>query len=122
MMYTLGHTFVPPPIHAGGLRYHGMAPLVSKLIHCGVVEAQALHQTACFEGALMFAKAEGIIPAPESSHAIRMAIDVANQCKETGEPKTIVFNLSGHGHFDMSAYQAYLAGDLKDIEHAVQGL
>ena len=114
-MYTLGHDFVPPAIHAGGLRYHGMSPLVSKLVNLGVIEATALPQSACFEGALMFARTEGILPAPESSHAVRAAIDVANECKRTGEPKTILFNLSGHGHFDMTAYQAYLAGQLTDI-------
>ncbi|MFB3892317.1 MAG: TrpB-like pyridoxal phosphate-dependent enzyme [Phycisphaerae bacterium] len=115
-MYTLGHAFIPPAIHAGGLRYHGMSPLVSKLVHEKVIEAKALQQNACFEGAVQFAKAEGIIPAPESSHAIRMAINVAKQCKKTGEAKTIVFNLSGHGHFDMSAYQSFLAGHLQDTE------
>lgn len=115
-MYTLGHDFIPPAIHAGGLRYHGMSPLVSKLVHEKVIEPVALPQNACFDGAVMFAKAEGIIPAPESSHAIRMAIDVANECKKSKEPKTIVFNLSGHGHFDMSAYQSFLAGHLRDTE------
>ncbi|MDD4890285.1 MAG: TrpB-like pyridoxal phosphate-dependent enzyme, partial [Phycisphaerae bacterium] len=93
-MYTLGHEFIPPAIHAGGLRYHGMSPLVSKLVNLGLIEATALPQTACFEGAVMFARTEGIIPAPESSHAIRAAIDVANECKKTGEAKTILFNLS----------------------------
>ncbi|MCG3179842.1 MAG: Tryptophan synthase beta chain [Phycisphaerae bacterium] len=121
-MYTLGHAFIPPAIHAGGLRYHGMAPLVSKLANLGLIEAQAKHQVGCFEAAMQFAKTEGIIAAPESSHAIRAAIDVALECKATGEPKNILFNLSGHGHFDMTAYQAYLAGELKDIENAVIGV
>ncbi|MCE5278198.1 MAG: TrpB-like pyridoxal phosphate-dependent enzyme [Planctomycetaceae bacterium] len=121
-MYTLGHQWVPPAIHAGGLRYHGMSPLVSKLINLGVIEPVALHQTACFEGALAFAKCEGIIPAPESSHAVQMAIQIAQECKQTGQAKNIVFCLSGHGHFDMTAYQSYLAGNLKDISHAALGL
>ena len=116
-MYTLGHAFIPPAIHAGGLRYHGMSPLVSNLVHDKIIEPVALPQNACFEGAVLFAKTEGIIPAPESSHAVRMAIDVANECKKNKEAKTIVFNLSGHGHFDMSAYQSFLAGHLQDTEH-----
>ena len=115
-MYTLGHDFIPPAIHSGGLRYHGMSPLVSKLVHDGLIEPAALPQNACFEGAVMFAKTEGIIPAPESSHAVRMAIDVARECKKNRQAKTILFNLSGHGHFDMSAYQSYLAGHLQDTE------
>ena len=118
-MYTLGHEFVPPAIHAGGLRYHGMAPLVSKLVHDRVIEAQALHQNACFQAAVMFAGAEGIVPAPESSHAIRMAIEVAQECKKTKQAKNIVFCLSGHGHFDMTSYQGFLAGGLKDIDDTV---
>jgi tryptophan synthase beta chain len=121
-MYTLGHDFVPPAIHAGGLRYHGMAPTVSKLINLGIIEPMALPQTECFEAAVMFAQCEGIIPAPESSHAVRAALKVAEECKESGEKKRIVFNLSGHGHFDMSAYQNYLEGNLKDIDNAVMGL
>lgn len=103
-MHTLGHSFVPPSIHAGGLRYHGMAPSVSALVDHGDVEARAVQQTATFEAALQFARAEGIFPAPESSHAIRVAIDEALKCKESGEKKVIAFNLSGHGHFDMTAY------------------
>jgi len=114
-MYTLGHTFIPPAIHAGGLRYHGMAPLVSKLVNLGVIEAMALPQTACFEGAMLFAQTEGVICAPESSHAVRAAINIARECKQTGEAKTILFNLSGHGHLDMSAYQAYMGGQLTDV-------
>ncbi len=113
-MHTLGHGFVPPGIHAGGLRYHGSAPLGSDLVAAGVVEARAVHQLGCFEAAVTFARSEGLIPAPESSHAIRAAIDEALDAKEKGETRTIVFNLSGHGHFDMSAYDAYFAGELRD--------
>jgi tryptophan synthase beta chain len=115
-MYTLGHNFVPSAIHAGGLRYHGMAPQVSKLLQLGIIEARALHQVPCFEAALQFAKAEGIVPAPESSHAVRMAIEVAEECKATGQAKNIVFNLSGHGHFDMSAYQQIMSGNMQNIQ------
>ncbi|GAV30970.1 predicted alternative tryptophan synthase beta-subunit [Coriobacteriaceae bacterium EMTCatB1] len=118
MMYTLGHDFVPAGIHAGGLRYHGDSPLVSALVRSGDIEAVAVHQTACFEAAVTFARAEGILPAPESSHAIRLAIDEALAAKEAGEEKTVLFNLSGHGHFDLSAYEAYLAGRLKDYDFA----
>jgi tryptophan synthase beta chain len=116
-MYTLGHTFVPPGIHAGGLRYHGDAPLVCQLVHEGVIEARAYHQLACFEAAVQFARAEGIIPAPESSHAIRAAIDAALRAREAGERRVILFNLSGHGHFDMAAYDAYFAGQLVDYAY-----
>ena len=122
-MYTLGHTFVPPGIHAGGLRYHGMAPLVSALVAHGDVEARSARQLETFDAAVQFSKAEGIIPAPESAHAIRAAIDEALLCRETGQKKVIVFNLSGHGHFDMTAYQSYHAGQLQDFEypdHAVE--
>jgi tryptophan synthase beta chain len=112
-MYTLGHTFVPEGIHAGGLRYHGMAPIVSHLTKLGIIEAKAYTQTAVFDAALQFARTEGFIPAPETAHAIRAAIDEAK--KDDG--KCIVFNYSGHGHFDMSAYDAHLAGDLEDYEH-----
>jgi tryptophan synthase beta chain len=118
MMYTLGHDFVPAGIHAGGLRYHGDSPIVSQLVHEGEVEAVAVHQTACFEAAVTFARAEGILPAPESSHAIRVAIDEALAAKEAGEDKVVLFNLSGHGHFDLSAYEAYLAGRLVDYDFA----
>ncbi|MFO7636717.1 MAG: TrpB-like pyridoxal phosphate-dependent enzyme [Clostridia bacterium] len=118
MMYTLGHDFVPPGIHAGGLRYHGDSPLVSQLYKDGVIEAAAVHQTEVFEAAVLFAKAEAILPAPESAHAIRTAIDEPLKCKETGEEKTILFCLSGHGHFDLSAYAAYNAGELNDIEYS----
>jgi len=116
MMYTLGHTFMPSPIHAGGLRYHGMAPVISLLKHLGIVDAVAYRQRECFEAALTFARAEGICPAPESSHAIKAAIDEALKCKQTGQAKCIVFNLSGHGYFDLSSYDKYLAGDLEDYE------
>jgi len=113
-MYTLGHDFVPASIHAGGLRYHGMSPIISALVNAGYIEPRAYGQNQCFEAAIMFARNEGIIPAPESSHAIRAAIDEALAAKETGEKKVILFNLSGHGHFDMAAYDAYLAGQLTD--------
>ena len=116
-MYTLGHSFVPPGIHAGGLRYHGDAPLLCQLVHDGVVEAQAYHQLACFEAAVQFARTEGIIPAPESSHAIRAAVDAALRAREAGERRVILFNLSGHGHFDMAAYDAYFAGQLTDYAY-----
>jgi len=116
-MHTLGHDFVPVGIHAGGLRYHGMAPLVSLLFEHGLIEAQAVPQLRAFSAALEFARSEGIVPAPESSHAIAAAIDEALQCKESGESKTILFGLSGHGNFDMSAYDDYLAGKLVDYEY-----
>ncbi len=115
-MYTLGHSFIPAPIHAGGLRYHGMAPIVCHMYDLGLIEARALHQNPVFEGAVLFAQTEGIVPAPESAHAVRAAIDEAVAAREAGEEKVIVFNLSGHGHFDMSAYDAYLAGKLVDYE------
>ncbi len=117
-MYTLGHSFMPAPIHAGGLRYHGMAPIVCHMYDLGYIEARALNQNPVFEGAVLFAQAEGIVPAPESAHAVRAAIDEAIAAREAGEEKVIVFNLSGHGHFDMSAYDAYLAGKLEDYELA----
>ncbi len=117
MMYTLGHDFMPPGIHAGGLRYHGDSALVSQLFHDGIIEAQAKTQTKCFEAAVMFARSEGILPAPESSHAIRAAIDEALVCKEAGESKTILFCLSGNGYLDLPSYDAYLAGGLQDYEY-----
>jgi tryptophan synthase beta chain len=117
MMYTLGHDFIPPGIHAGGLRYHGESPLVSQLLHAGQIEAKAYTQNACFEGAMLFAQSEGIVPAPESSHAIRAAIDEAVLAKEEGKEKTILFGLSGHGQLDMVAYDAYLSGALEDYEY-----
>ncbi|MEP7380023.1 MAG: TrpB-like pyridoxal phosphate-dependent enzyme, partial [Chloroflexota bacterium] len=116
-MHTLGHDFVPPPIHAGGLRYHGMAPLVSKLVDDGIVEARAVHQNATFEAGVQFARAEGIVPAPESNHAVRVAIDEALEAKRDGKPRTILFGLSGHGHFDLAAYEKYHAGNLEDFEY-----
>jgi tryptophan synthase beta chain len=115
-MYTLGHDFVPPRIHAGGLRYHGDSPLVSQLVHEGLVEAVAVPQLATFEAGVTFARAEGIIPAPETNHVIRAVVDEALRCKETGEPRVLFFNLSGHGHFDMAAYDRYFAGELEDYE------
>lgn len=116
-MHTLGHQFMPPGIHAGGLRYHGAAPLVSKLVHEGMVEAIAYPQRACFEAAVTFARTEGIIPAPESSHAIKAAIDEARRADAEGKTRVILFNLSGHGHFDLAAYDAYFAGKLEDYEY-----
>jgi len=113
-MYTLGHDFVPPGIHAGGLRYHGDSPLVSQLVHEKLVEAVAVKQLATFEAGVAFARAEGIIPAPESCHAVRTAIDEALAAKASDKPRTILFNLSGHGHFDMAAYDKYFAGELED--------
>ena len=119
-MYTLGHNFVPSGIHAGGLRYHGMAAQVSALYKAGLIEAIAVPQNPCFQAALQFARTEGIVPAPESSHAVRAAIDEALRCREEGVGRTIVFNLSGHGHFDMAAYDAYLAGQLVDYEYPAE--
>ena len=116
-MYTLGHTFVPPGIHAGGLRYHGMAPSVSALVEHKDIEARAVKQLETFEAGVMFARAEGILPAPETNHAVRVAIDEALNCKRSGEKKIIAFNLSGHGYFDMSAYDAYHQGKLEDYEY-----
>ena len=113
-MHTLGNDFRPAPIHAGGLRYHGMAPMVSHLHELGFLEARAYEQNACFDAAIQFARAEGLIPAPESSHAIRAAIDEALDAREAGEERVILFNLSGHGFFDMGAYDAYLSGSLVD--------
>jgi tryptophan synthase beta chain len=116
-MYTLGHDFVPPSIHAGGLRYHADSPLVCQLYHEGLLEAVAVPQLATFEAGVMFARHEGIVPAPESNHAIRAVIDEALSCKASGEPKTLLFNLSGHGHFDMSSYDKYFNGELEDYEY-----
>jgi tryptophan synthase beta chain len=115
-MYTLGHDFVPPPVHAGGLRYHGDAPSLCGLVREGIVEAIAVHQTAAFEAAVRFARAEGIIPGPEPAHALRAAFDEAEAAKQAGEERVILIGLSGHGHFDMSAYDAYHAGKLEDLE------
>jgi tryptophan synthase beta chain len=113
-MYTLGHDFIPPSIHAGGLRYHGMAPMVSHLKGLGLIEAKAYPQTRVFEGAMLFARTEGIIAAPEASHAITAAIDEAKAAREEGRKRVIVFNLSGHGFLDLASYDAYLAGQLRD--------
>ncbi|HLJ47389.1 MAG TPA: TrpB-like pyridoxal phosphate-dependent enzyme [Bryobacteraceae bacterium] len=114
MMHTLGSTFTPPGFHAGGLRYHGMAPLVSHLKELGLIEAKAYHQTKCFEAGVTFARTEGIMAAPESTHAIAAAIDEAFEAKQSGKSSVILFNLSGHGHFDMQAYADYFAGKLTD--------
>jgi tryptophan synthase beta chain len=116
-MYTLGHTFIPAGIHAGGLRYHGMSPQVSALVHGGYVEAQAIDQVDTFEGGVQFARAEGILPAPESNHAVRAAINEAITCRETGDEKVILFNLSGHGNFDMMAYHQFMNGELPRYEY-----
>jgi tryptophan synthase beta chain len=116
-MHTLGHKFVPPPIHAGGLRYHGMAPLVSALVEQGYIKAIAVPQVATFDAGVRFARTEGILPAPESNHAVRAAIDEALAARAEGKPRTILFNLSGHGHFDLAAYEAYLTGRLEDYEY-----
>jgi len=119
-MYTLGHTFVPPAIHAGGLRYHGDAPLVCLLYHHKFIEAVAYAQRPVFDAAMQFARTEGILPAPEAAHAIRKAIDEALQCKREGRARTILFNLSGHGHFDLSAYEEHLTGRLEDYAYPQQ--
>ncbi len=116
-MLTLGHDFIPPGIHAGGLRYHGLAPIVSLLINKKIIRAEAVPQTKAFEAAFLFARTEGFLPAPETSHAIRVVIDEAKKCAETDEEKCIVFNFSGHGHFDLAAYDAYLQGKLQDYEY-----
>ena len=116
MMYTLGHSFVPPAIHAGGLRYHGMSPLVSALVNKKVIEAVAYPQNPVFEAAIIFAKTEGILPAPETAHAIKCTIDEAIKCRQTKEEKCIVMNFSGHGYFDLSSYDSYLSGKLQDYE------
>jgi len=116
-MHTLGSTFTPPGFHAGGLRYHGMAPLVSHLQELGLIRSCAYHQTKCFDAGVQFARAEGIVPAPEANHAVRGAIDEAIRCREEGVSRSILFNLCGHGHFDMQAYIDYFAGKLKDLEY-----
>ena len=119
-MYTLGSDFIPEPIHAGGLRYHGMSPLVSLLKEHGFIEARSVHQRSSFEAGVAFARAEGILPAPEPTHAIRVAIDEANAAREAGEQRVILFNLCGHGHFDLSAYERYLDGTLEDYEYPAE--
>ncbi len=116
-MHTLGSTFIPPGFHAGGLRYHGMAPLVSHVMELGLIEAKAYHQTACFEAGVQFARSEGIVPAPEANHAVKGAIDEALRCREEGVSRCILFNLCGHGHFDMQAYTDYFAGKLVDQQY-----
>lgn len=119
-MFTLGHSFVPPAIHAGGLRYHGDAPTMCLLVKEGIMEARAYHQNSVFEAALQFARTEGYVPAPETAHAVKAAIDEALKCKETGEAKTILLNFSGHGHFDLLAYDHYLNGKLEDYEYPAE--
>jgi tryptophan synthase beta chain len=121
-MHTLGSSFMPPGFHAGGLRYHGMAPLVSHIKELGLIDARAYHQTACFEAGVFFARNEGIVPAPEANHAVKGAIDEALKCKEEGVSRTILFNLCGHGHFDMQAYTDYFAGKLQDQDYDPQEL
>jgi len=116
-MHTLGHDFIPAAIHAGGLRYHGMAPALSALYDAGLVEAVAVHQKAVFESALLFTRTEGILPAPESAHALHAAINEALEARQTGEKKVILFNMSGNGYFDLTAYSRYLAGELEDYAY-----
>lgn len=116
-MHTLGHSYMPPPVHAGGLRYHGMAPMVSEALSQNLIEATAVNQLSCFASGITFARAEGIVPAPESAHAIDVAIQEALRCREEGTSKTILFGLSGHGVFDLGAYEAYLSGSLRDEHH-----
>jgi len=117
LMHTLGHDFIPPPLHAGGLRYHGVAPTISHLHKLGLIQARAHHQTECFDASLSFARAEGHLVAPETSHAVKEAYDEALRCRESGEPRVIAFNASGHGHFDMGSYEKYFAGDLTDYDY-----
>jgi tryptophan synthase beta chain len=119
-MHTLGHDFIPEPIHAGGLRYHGMSPIVSLLKEEGLISAQAVHQRASFEAGVRFARSEGILPAPEPTHAIKVAIDEAVEARDAGEARVILFNLCGHGHFDLAAYERYLAGTLEDYEYPAE--
>ena len=121
-MHTLGHGFVPDPIHAGGLRYHGMSPLVSHIVELGLMEAVAIGQVECFEAALQFARTEGIIPAPEPTHAIAGALREAAECRESGEEKVILIALCGHGHFDMAAYDTFLSGELHDYEYPSEAI
>jgi tryptophan synthase beta chain len=121
-MHTLGHDFMPPGIHAGGLRYHGMSPLVSLLHDTGILEAQAFHQISVFDASVQFARAEGILPAPEAGHAIRAVLNEALEAKKAGQERVILFNLSGHGHFDMAAYEAYFSGKLQDYEYPAEAV
>jgi tryptophan synthase beta chain len=118
MTSALGSEFIPPGFHAGGLRYHGMAPMVSHLLHLGLLEAVAYHQVECFKAGIDFARLEGVLPAPEANHAVKGAIDEALQAKKAGEARVILFNLCGHGHFDMQAYADYFAGKLSDQSYA----
>ena len=115
-MHTLGHGFIPDPIHAGGLRYHGMAPMVSHVYELGLAEAESIGQLECFQAALMFARTQGIVPAPEPTHALAAAIREANRCKESGESKVILTALCGHGHLDMASYESYLSGRMEDLD------
>jgi tryptophan synthase beta chain len=119
-MHTLGHDFIPDPIHAGGLRYHGMSPLLSHVYELGLVEAEAIGQNECFEAGVSFARTEGILPAPEPTHALAAAIREARKCTETGQAKVILTALCGHGHFDMAAYDAYFRGELTDLDYPVE--
>ena len=121
-MHTLGADFIPEPIHAGGLRYHGMSPLVSLLKEHDLIEARSVHQRASFAAGVQFARSEGILPAPEPTHAIKVAIDEALAAKASGESKVILFNLCGHGHFDLASYERYLAGDLEDYEYPMEAV
>ncbi|MEZ5269913.1 MAG: TrpB-like pyridoxal-phosphate dependent enzyme, partial [Microthrixaceae bacterium] len=116
-MHTLGHDFIPDPIHAGGLRYHGMSPLLSHIYELGLIEAEARPQTECFAAGVQFARTEGIVPAPEPTHALAATVDEALRCKETGEDKVILTAMCGHGMLDMAAYDAYFAGELVDHEY-----
>jgi len=116
-MHTLGHDFVPDPIHAGGLRYHGMSPLLSHIYELGLIDAIAIGQTECFDAALQFARTEGIVPAPEPTHAIAATVREALACRESGEEKVILTAVCGHGHFDMASYDKYLSGELVDFEY-----
>jgi tryptophan synthase beta chain len=116
-MDTLGHDFIPPGIHAGGLRYHGMSPMVSHCHQLGLIEAESVLQTEAFAAGVEFARCEGIIPAPESNHAVAMVRKLAEECKQSGDAKTILFNMSGHGHFDMASYDSYLDGKLEDYAY-----
>jgi tryptophan synthase beta chain len=121
-MYTIGHEYQPPAIHAGGLRYHGMAPLVSHAKHEGLIDSVALPQTECFKAGMLFASTEGLIPAPESCHAIALTVREAMKCKEEGKAKTILFNLSGHGLLELSSFQAYMDGKMEDYEFGPEEL
>ena len=114
-MFTLGHKFMPPSIHAGGLRYHGMSPMVSHALKLGLIEAEAYHQTKVFEAAILFARKEGIVPAPESAHAIAAVVKEAEKCREEGKKRVLLFNLSGHGLLDLTSFENYLHGKIQDV-------